>query len=376
MRNAELRTQLISEMNNSDIFTLCMGVPQTSYLKISESEFSNTANELKNIFAESVFEKYIPDFVEYTKKVEGLLQSQQNFSNILEKNKIEKEYKKELFKILRLFLSTNQDSEEQVEITFKRFKPEVKSKNYNWREFFINSIIKEIRRKHYNSIPMFTNDAIDEMKKLSKLLDVPTKNISLFDLDNINFLKKRKVYDLLLTSDSDFNKEPLKSAVEEFKLRNQIVYDNIDIEFVNKYLKEQSYNDHQKDIVVRKGANKQNHIVGQLALRISYLALLEEFVKDKDCKDIREYTITNDALRYVSRYFELRKIFKSHNSFLEEDRLHYLSKLIRDHKLKNIPNEKNLESHINNYKSFLNGMSEKDYVILGVRYNLIFEKAE
>jgi len=352
----------ISEMGLNEVFSMCMGLPISTYSKKVNSEPANIdfvkfSEKLKN----TKLEKYINQLYEYCRVTNILIESQIIYSNELKQNIQFIKEEIEILEILKKLITKKPESE--IELSVKWYNYTYKSSKKYWEKILINSLKEEVIKLKLNK-PMLFKDAVKEISELK----------------DIDYLKENGFYETALKNNLNFKNSKHRIFIEKYSKTHKANYD-IDLDFIDEKLTEINENNKELSLLQRKGARSKNKIRGQIALRAAYLAALDDFLIDEESEDINSFTLTNSVFDAVLKFMEVSNLLQDYLNSDNDNQIHYINKLIKDAKEKNnVQGTTNIFSktskivrYINNYKMFIQNKSDIDIVLIDLDYQLFKE---
>ena len=256
------------------IYSICMNHPE-----IDSSNENNGIDEQKlsmilNKFNMSEYKELFLKDRELEKY--KLLQSKKKGDNY---NKRRKQEIEKILKLLNtaLIFKKTQKSRYGTEITVKNIYDQKETLNDPSLSKLIEDRVLELLFEMGIGLNV-SNDLLEIYKIVT---ETQSKNKKFKALDKTDFYEK-----------PNLKQELYRVYRKGLKIKSEVSED---------YLKEKisEYNSNLKNIKAPKGAEYENHFVGIMAVNLSYLIRIKEFIFQKQIDDIRMFTLNNNSARFI-----------------------------------------------------------------------------
>lgn len=222
-------------------------------------------------------------------------------------------HKIKISKILKIFLSqeTMRQKSVKVSVSNRKDKVDIDDKDLliNLKEVFIH----EFGTLRLNETKYSTEEAIEDLEK---------------GID-WEFYSDYGVSKQEIRANSDLTKE----LIEDYKIMHSKPRE-ITLDVVNEVLSE--LEQIQKQSVAKVGAKIKNQNIGSLAIRLSYLYKIKDFLNQDVILSIEHFPFSNKSCRFIYEYLEFWKLLNDDIDYAaseKENRTNYIKSLIKNYNI-------------------------------------------
>jgi len=296
------------------LFDLCLGDLKNLY--DGNKDFKKEINRVahRDLLVRNALELYSDMLFEYMRTWLARQDSLPRLKADVIKKYYEKlQYQLEVSKILKMFLYRESVENSNLSVTFTDVFDKIVIGDFHLKNQIHEVFLKEFKRLKLNETELSREEAIEEIK----------------DCDDPEWLQEYAAGDCF--DGNGVNPEFISEEIIENYIFVHYKSKEITLELVSKVITEleMSLNEDKGKV----GAKIKNMAIGELAKRLSYIYIIQEFLKDKKDISIKVFPLSNKTCRFIYEYFDfwglfygLVKIDKSKQG----NRASYIKSLIRN----------------------------------------------
>ena len=275
----------LKNLPNDFLFDICMGKVKSDTTKTERVLPEIDFQDFYDMLIKFVSRKYITLLYQYHAHWLGwynLLKSNKKYKEESKENSLR--YQLEISKALKLSFEMQEMSSNGFEFSLSNHLEKVRIKNDRLKHTIHKALIDEFKFHKLNYVKMTKEETIEALK-IEEERNWLLEQDELFDTT-----------DLVLDDNDNFTDLAIETYMFFRRKRNEITS-----EFVSDVIMEleNEYYDNKN-----LGAKVKNIDKGNLALRLSYLFRIEDFLEQSTISDIDNFQLSNSICRVIAEYLE------------------------------------------------------------------------